>query len=168
MLTSYLFLQRFLNFVDLPMNPWILKPTNKVVSSIEDIPNYETTVGFIYKITNLETGKFYIGQKSFYHSRKTRISKKEKTETKTRKTFKRLVKESDWKTYHGSSKELSDDIAKRGEKKFKREILELCCTKKYLGYCELAWQIKLDVLRADSYNGNILGRYYTRDMQNCS
>ena len=26
--------------------------------------------GFIYKITNLETNKFYIGKKSFFHNKK--------------------------------------------------------------------------------------------------
>ena len=34
----------------------------KQVADINDIP--EGTQGFIYKITNLKTGKFYIGKKS--------------------------------------------------------------------------------------------------------
>ena len=50
---------------------------------------------------------------------------------------------------------------------FKREILEVCCTKKYLNYCELSHQVKNDVLKGNTYNGNILGRYFARDMQNC-
>lgn len=140
----------------------------KPVHTIEDLPNYEHLEGFIYRITNLDTGKIYIGKKSLYSSRKTRISKTEKKATGTRKVFKRVVKESDWQTYYGSSDNLRSDIQTHGVKKFKREILELCCTKKYLNYAELSWQIKLDVLKSNSYNGNILGRYYHRDMENCT
>lgn len=149
------------------MKHWYFVPISKSITCVEDLPNHEELIGFIYKITNLKTGKFYIGQKSLYHSRKTRISAKEKSQTGTRKIFKRVVKESDWKSYYGSSKELQDDVARLGADNFRREILEVCCTKKYLGYCELAWQIKHDVLTANSYNGNILGRYYARDMENC-
>jgi hypothetical protein len=144
------------------MNNWIYN--GKLISSIENIPDYENVVGFVYKITHLKTGKFYIGKKNLQHTRKTKITKKEKSETKTRKTFKRVIKESDWLTYYGSSKELSADVAKYGESQFRREIIQLCHGKKYLSYCEIEWQIKLDVLRADSYNGNILGRYYKKDM----
>ncbi len=139
----------------------------KVISKVEDLPNHEEIIGFVYRITNLKTGKFYIGKKSLYHERKTRLSKKEKTTTGSRKTFKRVVKESDWMTYHGSSADLKDDVARLGPENFKREILELCCTKKYLNYCELSHQVKHDVLTTNSYNGNILGRYYGRDMENC-
>lgn len=139
----------------------------KQIKSVEDIPNHEEIIGFVYKITNLVTGKFYIGQKSLYHSRKTRISKKEKATTGSRKIFKKVVKESDWLTYYGSSKELNDDVVRIGPEKFKREILEWCCTKKYLNFCELSHQIKHDVLKSNAYNGNILGRYFTRDMENC-
>ncbi len=147
------------------MNPWMLQ--KKVIKSVDDLPNHEEVIGFVYCITNLKTGKFYIGKKSLYHERKTKISKKEKTETGTRKTFKRTVKESDWMTYHGSSADLKADVARLGPENFKREILELCCTKKYLNYCELSHQVKRDVLTSNSYNGNILGRYYGRDMDNC-
>ncbi len=147
------------------MNPWMLQ--KKVISKVEDLPNHEEIIGFVYRITNLKTGKFYIGKKSLYHERKTRLSKKEKTTTGSRKTFKRVVKESDWMTYHGSSADLKDDVARLGPENFKREILELCCTKKYLNYCELSHQVKHDVLTTNSYNGNILGRYYGRDMENC-
>lgn len=150
------------------MNDWRLHHSGQYITRIDQLPNHETLVGFVYKITNLKTGKFYIGKKSLYHSRKKKISATEKRLTGTRKTFRTEVKESDWLHYHGSSKELSADISKLGNKHFKREILELCCSKKYLTYCELSWQVKLDVLKKDSYNGNILGRYYNRDMENCT
>jgi hypothetical protein len=144
---------------------WIYQ--NKDVTCLEDIPDYEKYVGFVYKITDTETGKFYIGKKVFTLSKKTKIGKREKNLTKTRKTFKKVTKESDWKNYYGSCKELKEDIKTFGPERFKRQIIKLCCTKKYLNYCELVNQILSDCLRRNSYNGNILGRYYNRDMQNC-
>lgn len=149
------------------MNNWNYVPSGEEITKVQHLPNHEALVGFVYKITNLKTGKFYIGQKSLYHSRKKKISATEKRLTGTRKKFRTEIKESDWLLYHGSSKDLTNDISKLGNKYFKREILELCCSKKYLSYCELSWQVKLDVLKTDSYNGNILGRYFHRDMENC-
>lgn len=147
------------------MNEWYY--ANNKISCIEDLPNHENLYGFVYLIQDTETLRSYIGKKILRNTRKKKISQKVKKATGTRKTYERQVKESDWKDYYGSSKELLADIQKYGKQRFKRTILELCCTKKYLSYAEVAWQIKLDVLRSDSYNGNILGRYYTRDMQNC-
>jgi len=140
----------------------------KVVKDINDLPDNELLEGFVYKITNTKTGMFYIGKKSLYSNIKKRIGVREKKSTGTRKTFERIRKESDWQKYYGSSKELKEDITKLGKENFHREILELCCSKKYLSYSEFAWQVKLDVLKTNkSYNGNILGRWYSRDMENC-
>lgn len=140
---------------------------SKVVTDITQLPNYEFLEGFVYKITNLETKQVYIGKKSLYSNLKKRIGVRAKKATGTRKTFERIRKESDWQKYYGSSKELTTDITKLGKDKFKREIIELCCTKKYLSYAEFAWQVKLDVLKTNSYNGNVLGRWYSKDMENC-
>lgn len=140
---------------------------HKIIEQIDDLPNHEHLEGFVYKIINLKTGKFYIGKKSLYHTRKKKISQRMKKQTGTRKTYERTVKESDWKDYYGSSKELLADIQKYGKKHFSREILELCCSKKYLSFCEIKYQMQLDVLKNQSYNGNILGRFYSRDMENC-
>ena len=139
------------------------------ISTIEDVQKESPDAyGFVYQITNLNTGKVYIGKKALFHARKKKITQKVKKATGTRKTYERTVVESDWKTYYGSSKELSSDVQKYGKDRFERVILEFCCSKKYLSYAEVAWQFKLDVLRRDTYNGNILGRYYTKDMQNCT
>ena len=141
---------------------------SKVVNDISDLPNHEFLEGFVYKITNLKTGQIYIGKKSLYSNLKKRIGVREKQATKTRKTFHRIRKESDWQKYYGSSKDLLEDIQRLGKENFKREILELCCSKKYLSYSEFAYQVKFDVLKTKSYNGNILGRWYSKDMENCN
>jgi len=137
----------------------------KAIHEVNQMP--DGTIGFVYKIMNLQTGKFYIGRKVIVSKRKTRISKKEKEKTNTRKTFKIVVKESNWKTYTGSCKELNEDIQEFGEKAFHKSILEYCCSKKYMNYTEISYQIKADVLKIDSYNGNILGKYYRKDMEGC-
>ncbi|MCX2474080.1 hypothetical protein OQZ33_07040 [Pedobacter sp. MC2016-05] len=133
---------------------------NKECDKIEDT----NAVGFIYKITNMLTGKIYIGKKILFNSIKTKISKKEKLETKTRKTFKVVKKESDWLSYYGSSKELTADIELLGVVNFRREIVQLCYSKKEMSYIELEWQIKHDVLRNDTYNANILCKFFRRDL----
>lgn len=146
-------------------NAWKYK--SQYINKIEDLPDYENIYGFVYIIQDTVTFKPYIGKKVLRNTRKKKISQKVKKATKTRKTYERTVKESDWLDYYGSSKELQADVQKYGKQRFERIILELCCTKKYLSYAEVAWQMKLDVLRQDTYNGNILGRYYPRDMKNC-
>lgn len=142
---------------------WIYKL--REVTCKEDLPDYDKLYGFVYVITNIHTGKFYIGKKALKFSRKKKISKTVKKQTRTRKIYERVVKESDWLDYYGSSKELSDDIKFFGKNIFKREIIELCYSKKYLSYSELKWQILKDVLNNYSYNGNILGRFYPKDLQ---
>lgn len=140
---------------------------NQEIRCIQDLPNHENLHGFVYIIEDITTKRIYIGKKILRNTRKKKIAQRVKKVTGTRKTYERTITESDWKDYYGSSKDLLADIQKYGKGRYKRTILELSCTKKYLSYAEVAWQIKLDVLRTNSYNGNILGRYYTKDMQNC-
>lgn len=145
------------------MNYWIYN--KKSITRLEDIPNYEDVKGFVYKITHKSTGKIYIGKKALSSSRKSRISKREKSLTSTRKVFKKTIKGSNWLEYWGSSKLLCDEIKLLGKQEYKREILEFTKTPRYLTYLELVYQIKYDVLRTDSYNGNILGRFFRKDME---
>ncbi len=146
------------------MSDWTYK--NKPIKHLDDFENSDKIVGFIYKITRISDGKAYWGKKSLAHSRKTRITKKERLLTPTRKVFKRVVKDSGWLNYWGSSLLLKEDIAKLGQDKFKREILELCYSKKYLTYAELSYQVKNNVLEIDSYNANILCKFYRKDVIN--
>jgi predicted SPOUT superfamily RNA methylase MTH1 len=141
---------------------WLHK--NKVISKIEDFP--KETFGFIYKITNNETGKFYIGKKQLMSKTNVKLGKKEKAALPTQRgrtpSKKLVVKEADWQNYWGSNKPLLEEL-KSGKDKFTREILMVCSSKKMLTYWEAAFQIKLDVLLIDSYNETILGHYYKKD-----
>lgn len=113
--------------------------------------------GFVYRLVNLSSGRAYIGKKQFWSYRSVKV--------KGRKNRKRVVLESDWRTYCGSCKELKKD--QKAGQEFSREILKMCVSKSELGYSEVEYQIKLDVLtgRLPSglrafYNGNIMSRWF--------
>ena len=128
---------------------------------ISEIP--EGQVGFIYCIANNKTGKKYIGKKFCLSRRRKKVA--------GRVNRKVVIKESDWREYWGSSELLLNDIKKLGEKNFTKEILHFFKKKKAVSYAEMETQIKLDVLRTKLpdgspafYNGNILGKYFPKDI----
>ena len=97
--------------------------------------------GFVYIITNLDTGRMYVGKKLF--TRATTYQKKGK------KKKKRV--NSDWEQYYGSSEDLLEDITKLGKKKFKREILHLCKNRSQCSYLEAREQMDRRVLESSEY-----------------
>jgi hypothetical protein len=113
--------------------------------------------GFVYCITNLITGRRYIGKKLFWN-RKTRQVKGKK---------KRSLVESDWRDYWGSNDELKADIEKSGIDNFHRVILYLCPSKGECNYMEAKVQFDLDVLRhpTDFYNNWIMVRTHRRHLK---
>ena len=96
---------------------------NTVFSKIEDFP--KNSYGFVYRIENIITGKFYIGKKNLHSQKNVKLGKKEialLSPTRGRKpTTKLVITESNWKEYYGSCKELQDDIKKLNKTNFKRE-----------------------------------------------
>jgi hypothetical protein len=126
-------------------------------------------VGFVYKITNIKTGKFYIGRKSLYSNTKKKLTKTELAEMlgPGRKPSSKIVtKESNWKDYWGSNKLILEEIKQGGAADFRREILKFCSNKKQLTYWELHHQCVNEVLLSDkSYNDNILAKFFRRDLE---
>lgn len=100
---------------------------------IEEPP--EGTVGFVYRITNLETGRMYIGKKKFYNTKTSVKTVTLKNGTKKKKKIKNEVS-SDWQQYYGSNTELQEEVAKKGIDGFRREILRFCTTLGELSYWE--------------------------------
>ncbi len=125
------------------MNEWVYKGD---LFESDDIGEYQA---FVYRITNRSNGHFYIGKKFFWKT----ITR---PPLKGKKRKRKEIKESDWKTYHGSSNALLLDIEEFGHDAFEREIIYLCTTKAEAAYMELWYQMKENVLfRNDSYNGII-------------
>ena len=112
--------------------------------------------GFVYRITNLQSGRQYIGRKYFYQKRKPKGGKR------------RVTSESDWKRYFGSSAELKQDVKEYGRDNFRREIISLHNTKGWVNYEETRQLFLNNVLSEDEnyYNSNILGRYMKKDYHN--
>lgn len=138
----------------------------KEYDSVDKFP--EGCVGFVYKITNIKTGKFYIGRKSLYSTTKKKLTKVELAEhTKPGKKpkSKMVTKESNWISYWGSNKLILEEIKNEGSGHFRREIIKFCFNKKQLTYWEMHYQCVEGVLLTDkSYNDNVLAKFFRRDL----
>lgn len=106
--------------------------------------------GFVYMITEKDTGKKYIGKKFFWKPKVLPV-------TKTRKRRVRTRVESDWRTYYGSSKEVQTLVEEKGKDNYIREILKLCKTKGECSYYEAKYQFEFDVLLSDEYYNEFIG-----------
>ena len=136
-------------------NPWHYKGSAFTSDDIGDF------FGYVYRITNIESGRQYIGRKYFYQKRKPKGGKR------------RITSESDWKRYYGSSDELKQDIKQFGKDKFRREIISLHTTLGKVNYEETKQLFLHNVLMESLddgtpmyYNSNILGRYMKKDYGN--
>lgn len=120
-------------------------------------------VGFVYQITEVDTGMKYIGKKFFWR-------KVTKPPLKGRKNKRRSIAESDWKSYYGSNDKIKDMVESGNQDRFKREILMLCVSKGECSYQEAKLQFDNEVLlRDDYYNGIISCRInasHVRSMRN--
>ena len=136
-------------------NPWIYQGSAFTSADIGDF------FGYVYCITNLQSGKKYIGRKYFIQRRKPRGGKR------------KVTSESDWKKYYGSSAELKADVKRLGKSEFKREILSLHKTLGKVNYEETKQlflnNVLMEALDDGSpayYNSNILGRYMKKNYGN--
>ena len=114
---------------------------------VEELP--EDCEAFVYLITNLINHKKYVGKKLA----KFKTTKKP---LKGKKNKRRGTKESDWKTYWGSSAQLIDDVEKLGEHRFTREILYYCPSRGTASYLEAQEQFERKVLETDDYYNGII------------
>lgn len=136
---------------------------------IKDISQFpEGTFGFVYKVTHHPTGKKYIGKKVLYHNQKRKLTKLdlEVFVGKGRKPSHKVIqKESDWKTYYGSQKDIKQLISEGKQTDFTREILQLVSDKKLLTYFETKYLFVNSVLEHPDvfFNDNILGKFYRKD-----
>lgn len=117
------------------------------IKSKEDIPvEFENSIGFIYIITQLSTGRRYIGRKLLT-----------KASTKTTKGIKKKIrKDSDWISYWSSSPKIKAWIDESGTDDFSKEILIFVSSKSELMYAEEYYLYKTNALLSDMWlNDNI-------------
>ena len=129
------------------MNKVWLKEGKPYDPTYEEIP--PEYVGFVYRITDTETGEKYIGQKRFRKTKTLPI-------TKTRKRRKRTLVESDWRTYYSSSQVIKENVVAGHTDRYKREILRFGYSKGDLNFLELKEQMDNNVLFDDTYLNGIL------------
>lgn len=97
--------------------------------------------GFVYLIENLVNGRKYVGKKLFFFKGFKTVKKKKK----------RILVESDWKTYYGSSNALQKDLDELGKENFRRVILHLCTSKSECSYIEMKEQVERNAILSDGY-----------------
>jgi len=114
--------------------------------------NYDDYVGFVYLITEKDTGMKYIGLTRFWSVDKKKPGKYKMKEGKylkdnnnkrileTRTTKKHIRKETDWRNYCGSNKILSEKI-KQNPNNYEKRIIQCWNTitqlKAYEAYLQL-------------------------------
>ena len=125
---------------------------------VNELP--EDCVGFVYCITNIASGRRYIGKKLAKFSKTTYKTVKLKNGTKKKKKIRSKI-DSDWQEYYGSSPNLTADINTLGKENFSREILYYCKSKAETSYIEAREQFDRKVLESDEYyNGHIQVRVH--------
>lgn len=135
----------------------------------------EDAAGFVYMITHIPTGKYYIGKKNLESVRTVKIGKRELARIKEERKAagiggraplkKKVRKVSDWGTYYSSNDWIKEQIKENKHSEFKREIIQFCNSKKSLSYYEVYWQFKYNVLSDEnSLNSNILGKFFPKDL----
>lgn len=156
---------------------WIYQGNNITsIEQIEKILGYKP-YGFIYNIV-AENGREYIGQKQLYSIRSKTISKrqlqkegksgfrrKKNKKTGEWKYYQEIIKESDWKTYYGSNKQLKQDI-KNGAN-ITKYIIKFVKEKSMMYYEETKEIFCSNALEEKRfYNDNALGRFYKKNIMN--
>ena len=127
----------------------------KIITELPD-----DCVGFVYIITNILSGRKYIGKKLSKFSKTTYKTVTLKNGTKKKKKIRSKI-DSDWQTYYGSSPELTKDVQSLGTDNFSREIIFYCSSKAECSYIEAREQFKNKVLESkDWYNGHIQVRVH--------
>ena len=113
----------------------------------------EDYIGFVYEVTDKTNGMKYIGKKKLKSTRTLAPLKGQKRKRK-------IVSESDWKEYYGSSEEVKALVKEFGPERFSRRILRLCKTTAEMSYYEMKVQMENDVLLKpkEFYNAFVGGR----------
>ena len=125
------------------------------------IPNPTLFFGFLYEIHELDTSRLYVGMKQYWFSSgkaKRRCMDKQSPNWKDWHW-----RESDWRTYTGSSKELQKEIKSKGLNNYEFSILAQYPCSRSLRYGEANYLHKCDALTELLDDGEY--RYYNKSIQ---
>jgi len=154
------------------VSPWLLN--GKTVVIPEFIP--EGVVGFCYIIVKKDrptwagyTDVIYVGKKLLNSTTKQKLSKKaqqalidakggDKRVAKTKKVVK-----ASWENYLTSSPEVKALLQEYPER-YERWIVDWAYSKKHLTYLEIKWMIMMKSMEMPSYNLNMMGTIFKRDI----
>ena len=151
---------------------WINYKTGVEITDINQIDN--SAIGFVYLI-EFTDGTKYIGKKNLYSFVNVKPNKKDEAPKGTeiiydyykntgkgfRQKMFHVKKESNWKTYNGSSKFTKDKTIKV------KYILGYANTQLELTYLEAEHLFKYEVLKNDHFlNNTILGSFYKSNLLN--
>lgn len=130
------------------MSNWLYR--GKEITSIDEIP-IDNSIGFIYIITQISTGRRYLGKKL--------LTKASSKIVKGKKKKCRVA--SDWLTYWSSSPKIKEWIKESGTSDFTREILLFVSSKGMLAYGEEMSLYLIGALESDQWiNDNIRSKVY--------
>ena len=141
----------------------------ETIKSLDQFP--PNTHGFIYRTFHKPSGKSYIGKKVLYHNKKIKIGKKELEKLQhvvgRKPAYRLAIKESDWKNYYGSQKDIKSLLTEGKHDEFERHIIKCAPNKKLLTYFETKYQFLYQVLEKpeEFFNDNILGKFFTKDFK---
>jgi hypothetical protein len=113
---------------------------------IDKLP--DDAFGFLYKITDKASDKFYVGIKQA-------LSKRRLPALKGKKRKRIVIKESDWREYCSSSGEISESV-KANKDDYSFEILSFHPSKSSLKYAEAEFLIKNDCFFDDKCHNQML------------
>lgn len=143
--------------------------TVETIDRLKEITGIESPYGIVY-LVSFSDNTYYIGKKSLYSELNVKKGKRE-LEAMTDKRGskkKKVVKESNWKSYYGSFKD-KEFISKIefGEVTVEsRYIIAVATSKAELTYLETKFLFIHNVLKRPDYrNDNILGKFYRSKIQ---
>ena len=94
--------------------------------------------GFVYRLMDLNTGFFYIGKKNIWLKKSHVKGCKSAVAAPQSPKWKSCCwKESDWRTYNGSSKYWTQHLRDNHDHDYERRVIVCCQTKGVLHFAEL-------------------------------
>lgn len=117
--------------------------------------NPDKHFGFIYRITHNPSGRRYIGRKQIWMAKQgVKGCRSRVMDRQSPKWNDKCWRESNWKVYTGSSKNLLKHISEHDVSEYTFEIIEICTSRGELTYCEARAQWDARVLEATLPDGS--------------